>query len=76
MAPTRACAPTAPDLLLLMLRRILGLTGTVLLGVALGWAPVAAFTGQMLTVTKIALVGVAFLIVMKLLPRRDATPEE
>jgi hypothetical protein len=29
----------------------------------------------MLTVTKVALAGVALLIIMKLLQRRDATPE-
>ena len=58
-----------------MLRRVLGGIGAVLLGGALAWAPVAAFTGHMLTVTKLALAGVALLLVMKLLPRRDATPE-
>jgi hypothetical protein len=52
-------------------RRMLGLVGTTLLGGALAWAPVAAFMGEMLTVTKVALAGVALLIVMKLLPRRD-----
>jgi hypothetical protein len=57
------------------LRRVLGAAGTVFLGGALAWAPVAAFAGEMLTVTKVALAGVALLIVMKLLPRRDATPE-
>jgi membrane protein implicated in regulation of membrane protease activity len=56
-------------------RRVLGVAGTALLGGALAWAPVAAFTGEMLTVTKAALAGVALLIVMRLLPRRDATPE-
>lgn len=59
-----------------MLRRIFGLTGTLFLGGALGWAPVAAFTGGMLMVTKVALIGVALLIVMKLLPRRDTTSVE
>ena len=57
------------------LRRVLGVAGTVLLGGALAWAPVAAFTGEMLPVTKAGLAGVALLILMKLLPRRDATPE-
>lgn len=57
------------------LRRALGVAGTVLVGGALAWAPVAAFTGDMLMVTKAALAGVALLIVMKVLPRRDATPE-
>ena len=55
---------------------MLGAAGTVLLGGALAWAPVAAFTGDMLVVTKAALAGVALLIVMKLLPRRAATPKE
>ena len=55
-----------------VLRRVLGLSGAVLLGGALAWAPIAAFTGEMLLVTKVALTGVAFLLVMKLLPRRDA----
>jgi len=55
----------------LTLRRVLGVAGTALLGGALAWAPVAAFTGEMLTVTKAALVGVALLIVMRILPRRD-----
>lgn len=59
----------------LTLRRTLGVAGTALLGGALAWAPVAAFTGEMLTVTKVALAGVALLIVMKLVPRRDVTPE-
>ena len=45
----------------------------MLLGGALAWAPIAAFTGEMLLVTKVGLTGVAFLWVMKLLPRRDAT---
>jgi len=57
------------------LRRVLGVVGTALLGGALVWAPVAAFTGEMLTVTKAALAGVALLIIMKLLPRHDVTPE-
>ena len=51
------------------------MSGTVLLGGALAWAPVAAFTGGMLIVTKAGLAGIALLIVMKLLPRRDSTPE-
>ncbi len=51
------------------MRRAFGLAGTVLLGGALAWSPVAAFTGDMLTVTKMALAGVALLIVMWLLPR-------
>jgi hypothetical protein len=55
------------------LRRALGVAGTVLLGGALAWAPIAAFAGEMLAVTKMALAGVALLIVMKLLPRSDAT---
>lgn len=59
----------------LVLRRVLGTVGILLLGGALAWAPVAAFRGDMLMVTKIALAGLAFLIVMKLLPPRDATPE-
>lgn len=59
----------------LTLRRVLGVAGTALLGGALAWAPVTAFTGEMLTVTKVALVGVALLIVMKLLPRSDVNPE-
>jgi len=50
---------------------MLGLAGAGLLGGALAWAPVAAFMGEMLTVTKAALAGVALLIVMKLLPRPD-----
>jgi hypothetical protein len=54
------------------LRRAFGAIGTVLLGAALAWAPVAAFTGGMSAVMKLGLAGVAFLIVMKLLPRRDA----
>lgn len=57
------------------LRRALGVAGTALLGGALAWAPVGAFTGDMLVVTKAALAGIALLIVMKLLPRRDVTPE-
>ena len=59
----------------LALRRALGVAGTVLLGGALAWAPVAAFTDGMLMVTKAALAGIALLIVMKLLPWRDATLE-
>ncbi len=57
------------------LRRVLGVAGTALLGGALVWAPVAAFTGGMERVTEAGLAGVALLIVMKLLPRRNATPE-
>jgi hypothetical protein len=59
----------------LTLRRVLGVAGTGLLGGALAWAPLAAFTGEMLTVTKAGLAGVALLIVMKLLPRRHVNPE-
>ena len=58
--------------LVTVLRRVLGLSGAVLLGGALAWAPIAAFTGEMLLVTKVGLTGVAFLLVMRLLPRRDA----
>lgn len=60
----------------LTLRRALGTVGAALLGGALAWAPIAAFTGEMLTVTKAGLAGVAFLIVMKFLPRREAGPDE
>ena len=56
-------------------RRVLGLSGAVLLGGALAWAPIAAFTGEMLLVTKVGLTGVAFLLVMKLLPRHDPAAE-
>ena len=59
----------------LALRSALGVAGTVLLGGALVLAPIAAFTGEMLTVTKAALAGVALLITMKLLPRHDAASE-
>lgn len=59
----------------LVLRRVLGTVGILLLGGALAWAPVAAFLGSMLMVAKIALAGLAFLIVAKLLPQRDATSE-
>jgi len=62
-------------MLMLNLRRVLGVVGTVLLGGAVAWAPVAAFTGEMLTVTKTGLAGVVLLIIMKLLPRHDATQE-
>lgn len=54
-----------------VLRGALGLAGTLLLGGALALAPIAAFTGDMLRVTKAALAGVALLIIMKLLPRHD-----
>jgi len=64
-----------PTTIVLNLRRVLGAAGTALLGGALVWAPVAAFTGDMLTVTKTALAGVALLIVMKFLPRHTVTPE-
>jgi hypothetical protein len=57
------------------LRRVLGVAGSVLLGGALAWAPVAAFTDGMLRVTKAALTGVALLIAMKLLPKRDAAAD-
>ena len=57
------------------LRRILGVAGGVLLGGALAWAPVAAFTDDMLWVTKAALAGVGFLIIMKLLPKRDVAAD-
>ena len=60
------------DAFLSALRRVSGLSGAVLLGGALAWAPIAAFAGEMLFVTKVALAGVALLILMKLLPRRDA----
>ena len=58
------------------LRRALGVAGAVLLGGAVVWAPIAAFTGEMLWVTKAGIAGVVLLIVMKLLPRRDAAEEE
>jgi len=63
-----------------IVRSVLGLAGTVLLGAALALAPVAAFTGEMLMITKAALAGVALLIIMKLVPRPPAdgsngTPE-
>jgi len=57
-------------------RRVLGGAGVVLLGGALAWAPIAAFTGDMLRVTKLALVGIALLIVMKLLPRRTDSTDD
>ena len=57
------------------LRRALGLAGTVLLAGALAGAPVAAFIGEMLLVTKAALAGVVLLIVMQLLPRGDDAEE-
>ena len=57
------------------LRSALGVAGAVLLGGALALAPIAAFTGDMLTVTKAALAGVALLIIMKLLSRHDAGSE-
>ena len=57
------------------LRSALGVAGTLLLGGALALAPIAAFTGEMLMVTKAALAGVALLIIMKLLPRPDAASE-
>jgi len=60
----------------LTLRRVLGVAGTALLAGALAWAPVAAFTGEMLTVTKIGLAGIALLILMKLLPHGVAPPED
>jgi hypothetical protein len=60
----------------LALRRVVGVAGAVLLGGALVWAPVAAFTGEMVTVTKAGLAGVALLVVMKLLPRRDAAAQD
>ena len=53
------------------LRRALGVAGSVLLAGAVGWAPVAAFTGGMLWVTKAGLAGIALLLVMWLLPRGD-----
>jgi hypothetical protein len=55
---------------------VLGAAGTALLGGALAWAPVAAFTGEMVTVTKVGLAGVALLIIMKLLPRRDTIADD
>ena len=59
----------SPDAVVFTLRRVLGLAGAILLGSALAWAPVAAFRGEMLPVTKAALAGVALLILMKLLPQ-------
>ena len=58
-----------------LLRGVLGLAGTLLLGGALAWAHIAAFTGDMLRVTKSALAGVALLLIMKLLPRCDDASE-
>ena len=52
-----------------MLRRALFAIAALLIGGALAWAPIAAFTGDMLPVTKAALAGVAALIAAKLLPR-------
>jgi hypothetical protein len=53
------------------LRRALGVAGSVLLGGAVAWAPIAAFTGNMLWVTKAGLAGLGLLLVMWLLPRGD-----
>jgi len=64
------------DTILYSVRRVLGGAGVVLLGGALAWAPIAAFTGDMLRVTKLALIGVALLIVARLLPRRTDTTDD
>jgi hypothetical protein len=69
------------DSRLAAVRRALWLGGAGSFGVALAYAPVAAFTGDMLTVTKVGLLGVALLLVARLLPRAtesspaDAPPD-
>ncbi len=60
------------------LRRIVGWTGIGLLGAALAYAPIAAFggDGEMVTVSRVGLAGLAFLLVASRLPRpRPPEPE-
>jgi len=52
------------------------MAGTALLSGALAWAPVAAVMGEMVSVTKAGLAGVALLIFMKVLPHRAARPAD
>jgi membrane protein implicated in regulation of membrane protease activity len=63
-------------MLLPMLRRVLLAIAAVLIGGALAWAPIAAFAGDMVDVSKAALAGVALLVVAKLLPRAEATRDD
>jgi hypothetical protein len=51
------------------IRRWLGIAGIALLGGALALAPILAFTGDMTLVSGAGIAGIAFLIVMRLLPR-------
>ncbi len=57
-------------------RRYLGITGIVLLGIALALAPILAFQGQMSFVSAVGIAGIACLIVYRVLPRpRDEQDE-
>lgn len=55
---------------------MLGIAGTVLLGVALALAPILAFTGSMGFVSGVGIAGIALLILMRVLPRPPAPADE
>jgi len=50
-------------------RRLFGVAGIALLGIALALAPILAFQGQMSFVSGVGIAGIACLIVYRLLPR-------
>jgi hypothetical protein len=60
--------------------RVLGVTGTALLGIALAIAPVAAFEDRMTIVSALGIAGVALLVgawlVRRWLPRGDSNPPD
>ena len=59
------------------LRRVFGIAGTVLLGIALALAPILAFQDGMSLVSGLGIAGIACLIVYRLLPRPPAgSPDE
>ena len=50
------------------LRRVLGVAGIALLGIALGYAPIAAFHDDMAVVSKAGLAGAVLVLIAWLLP--------
>ena len=57
-------------------RRAFGVAGIVLLGIALALAPILAFRGEMTLVSALGIAGIACLIVMRLMPRPPAPPDD
>ncbi len=69
-----AAGAATTDSRIQVVRKALWLAGALLLGGALAYAPIAAFIDDMLTVTKVGLLGAALLLVARLMPRAAERP--